>query len=178
MGKNDPSPRTDGAALPAAIAAALNHPNTVPGGASERLSRHAHRASARQLAIIEMLQPNTADAPIRVAFNLETTDMNIYDTSAIATARSRIAAGIDAFDRTLGTKPVALEPGCDSAEALIDALSRAAIATVAADLAAFAGGTAKTDAEADAVADPHPRAISAPAIAHGGVTAPDPDALT
>ena len=55
--------------------------------------------------------------------------MKTYDATTIAASRSRISAGIEAFDRIISAKPVAFDLDCDTPESLLDALSRSAIAT-------------------------------------------------
>lgn len=138
---------------------------------TERLAKHARKVDARQLAIADLLQSSMPGAPADTLNKMENTDMNIYESSAIAASRSRISAGVDAFERIISTKPVVIDAECDSPEALLDSLSRSAIATAAADLAAFARGPAATGADSE-----HPtHTIEQPAIEHDDAAPIDPD---
>lgn len=73
---------------------------------------------------------------------------------AIAASRQRINAGVAAFDRVLAEPPVFDIAGIEAPAALLDALSRVAVATAVADLAALADASAARVVAADALDEP------------------------
>lgn len=126
---------------------AASSPASLHDRAAQRLTDHARKVGARQLAIADLLQTDMPGVPVTTFIIKENTEMKTYDATTIAASRLRISAGIEAFDRIISAKPVAFDFDCDTPESLLDALSRSAIATAASDLAAFSRGPAEIDVD-------------------------------
>jgi hypothetical protein len=71
--------------------------------------------------------------------------MTDHATNAVARSRQRIALAEAAFDRVVATPAIAVRGSIGDAEDLLGALTRSAVVTAAADLAAIGVLTVATD---------------------------------